>query len=234
MRRCARRADARICIEVEDTGPGMNEAECARLFQRFSQTSFGAGLGGSGLGLSIVHQLAQLMDGEVGLRSTPAVGSVFSVYLPMPEVAMADRVPAATTVVAPDRVDAAIAQRCILLIEDDAATREVIATWLQAAGASVRAADQAMLALHHADAAVDLIVSDLDLPGMGGLQLLPLLRKRIGRQVPALAISARSESTTEAEARAAGFDQFLRKPLDAAELRLVLDRLLSAQRNPAA
>ena len=64
----ARRADARICIEVEDTGPGMNEAECARLFQRFSQTSFGAGLGGSGLGLSIVHQLAQLMDGEVGLR----------------------------------------------------------------------------------------------------------------------------------------------------------------------
>lgn len=230
----ARRADARICIEVEDTGPGMNEAECARLFQRFSQTSFGAGLGGSGLGLSIVHQLAQLMDGEVSLRSTPAVGSVFSVYLPMPEVAMADRVPAATTVVAPDRVDAAIAQRCILLIEDDAATREVIATWLQAAGASVRAADQAMLALHHADAAVDLIVSDLDLPGMGGLQLLPLLRKRIGRQVPALAISARSESTTEAEARAAGFDQFLRKPLDAAELRLVLDRLLSAQRNPAA
>ena len=208
----------------------MNEAECARLFQRFSQTSFGAGLGGSGLGLSIVHQLAQLMDGEVGLRSTPAVGSVFSVYLPMPEVAMADRVPAATTVVAPDRVDAAIAQRCILLIEDDAPDLHRL-PWELLLHTLFEESD---LVFVDPPSTVDLIVSDLDLPGMGGLQLLPLLRKRIGRQVPALAISARSESTTEAEARAAGFDQFLRKPLDAAELRLVLDRLLSAQRNPAA
>ncbi|MBL0039476.1 MAG: response regulator [Xanthomonadales bacterium] len=69
---------------------------------------------------------------------------------------------------------------------------------------------------------MDLIVSDLDLPGMGGLQLLPLLRNRIGRHVPALAISARSEANTEAEARAAGFDGFLRKPLDAAGLRAAL------------
>ena len=126
------------------------------------------------------------------------------------------------------------ASRCILLVEDDAVTREVIATWLRTEAATVRVADQAMHALHHADAAVDLIVSDLDLPGMGGLQLLPLLRNRIGRHVPALAISARSEANTEAEARAAGFDGFLRKPLDAAGLRAALAALLQAQRNPAA
>ncbi|MBL0041012.1 MAG: response regulator [Xanthomonadales bacterium] len=230
----ARREGALVRIDVEDTGPGMTEAECARLFQRFSQTSFGAGLGGSGLGLSIVHQLAQLMDGEVVLRSTPGVGSVFSVRLPLPDVAMTETASVAVGVPVPERAAVDNASRCILLVEDDAVTREVIATWLRTEAATVRVADQAMHALHHADAAVDLIVSDLDLPGMGGLQLLPLLRNRIGRHVPALAISARSEANTEAEARAAGFDGFLRKPLDAAGLRAALAALLQAQRNPAA
>ena len=97
----------------------------------------------------------------------------------------------------------------------------------------MRAADQGLFALHQADAQVDAIVSDLDLPGLGGLQLLSLLRQRIGRRVPALAISARSEANTEADARAAGFDAFLRKPLDGASVRAAL-QALSAQRNPAA
>jgi signal transduction histidine kinase/ligand-binding sensor domain-containing protein/CheY-like chemotaxis protein len=218
-----------LAIEVEDTGPGMTAEECARLFQRFAQTSFGAGLGGSGLGLSIVHQITQIMGGDVRLRSTPGVGSVFTVRLPLVPVAAGERVAAMVPVARAANGDLRVA----LLVEDDAATREVIATWLRRDGIDVRVADQAMLALHHADGAIDLIVSDLDLPGMGGLKLLPLLRQRVGRVVPALAITARSEANTEAEARAAGFDAFLRKPLDAATLRASL-RDLAAQRNPAA
>jgi signal transduction histidine kinase/CheY-like chemotaxis protein/sugar lactone lactonase YvrE len=229
----ASRAGDVVCIEVEDTGPGMTAEECARLFQRFSQTSFGAGLGGSGLGLSIVHQLVQLMCGDVQLRSQPGVGSVFAVRLPLPVVATSEVAVVAASVPSAESVASDAALRTILLIEDDAATREVIATWLRDDGLDVRAADQAMLALHHADAAVDAIVSDLDLPGMNGLQLLPLLLQRIGRRVPALAISARSEANTEADARSAGFDAFLRKPLDAATLRTALQSV-STQRNPAA
>ncbi|HWT15753.1 MAG TPA: ATP-binding protein [Patescibacteria group bacterium] len=225
----ARREDGAVRIEVADTGPGMTPDECARLFQRFSQTSFGAGLGGSGLGLSIVHQLAQLMGGDVRLRSEPGVGSVFSVRLPLPEVVLPD-----AAGIAPASRTADAAAGIVLLVEDDAATREVIATWLRATGVAVREADQAMHALHHAEAGIAVIVSDLDLPGMNGLQLLPLLRQRIGRRVPALAITARSEANTEAEARAAGFDGFLRKPLDAAGLHEALAALSSAQRNPAA
>ncbi len=227
----ARRDGDDVFIEVEDTGPGMTPDECARLFQRFSQTSFGAGLGGSGLGLSIVHQLAQLMGGDVQLRSDPGIGSVFVVRLPLPEIASP-----ATAMAALPMNDAALSDvplRTVLLIEDDATTREVVATWLRADGLAVRAADQGLFALHQADAQVDAIVSDLDLPGLGGLQLLSLLRQRIGRRVPALAISARSEANTEADARAAGFDAFLRKPLDGASVRAAL-QALSAQRNPAA
>jgi CheY-like chemotaxis protein len=227
----AARRDGSVVIEVEDTGPGMTPDECARLFQRFSQTSFGAGLGGSGLGLSIVHQLAQLMGGDVQLRSTPGVGSVFAVRLPLPEIAVPVPRDAAPAAVAAASSEAP--WRTVLLVEDDAATREVIATWLRGDGLTVRTADQGMLALHHADAAIDVVVSDLDLPGINGRQLLPLLRQRVGRRVPAVAITARSEANTEAEARAAGFDAFLRKPLDAATLRASL-RELAAQRNPAA
>ena len=227
----ARRAGDGVCIEVEDTGPGMTPDECAHLFQRFSQTSFGAGLGGSGLGLSIVHQLAQLMGGDVQLRSEPGVGSVFAVRLPLTAITSPESGVVAATPVAAASAEAPL--RTVLLVEDDAVTREVIATWLRAEGLDVRTADQGMLALHHADAAVDAVISDLDLPGMNGLQLLPLLRQRIGRRVPALAISARSEANTEADTRAAGFDLFLRKPLDAAGLHAAL-RELAAQRNPAA
>ena len=227
----ARRDGDDVCIEVEDTGPGMTPDECARLFQRFSQTSFGAGLGGSGLGLSIVHQLAQLMGGDVQLRSEPGVGSVFAVHLPLMAIASPESGIVASRPVAAASAEAPL--RTVLLVEDDAVTREVIATWLRAEGLDVRTADQGMLALHHADAAVDAVISDLDLPGMNGLQLLPLLRQRIGRRVPALAISARSEANTEADTRAAGFDLFLRKPLDAAGLHAAL-RELAAQRNPAA
>ena len=225
----AQREGGDIAISVRDSGPGLSAAECARLFQRFEQTSLGARSGGSGLGLAIVHQLAQLMGGRVALESTPGVGSCFTVYLPLAASAEPDgdvapeavATASAATAFAADQ-ERPLQERIVLLVEDDATTSEVVAAMLGGLGATVRSADQAMHALHHADAAVALIVSDLDLPGIGGLQLLPLLRQRCGRRVPAIAITARSEANTEADARAAGFDFFLRKPLDIAGLRLAV------------
>ncbi len=231
----AQREGGDIAISVRDSGPGLSAAECARLFQRFEQTSLGARSGGSGLGLAIVHQLAQLMGGRVALESTPGVGSCFTVYLPLAASAEPDgdvapeavATASAATAFAADQ-ERPLQERIVLLVEDDATTSEVVAAMLGGLGATVRSADQAMHALHHADAAVALIVSDLDLPGIGGLQLLPLLRQRCGRRVPAIAITARSEANTEADARAAGFDFFLRKPLDIAGLRLAMGVLGSA------
>lgn len=244
----AQRAGDCIVLGVRDSGPGLSEDECARLFQRFAQTRLGERSGGSGLGLAIVHQLAQTMGGRVGLQSTPGVGSFFSVQLPLAPVAAAVDEPGAAAVLAPSAAAPFAADspqplrdRVVLLVEDDATTREVVAAMLGGLGATVRGADQAMHALHHADAAVALIVSDLDLPGIGGLQLLPLLRSRCGRRVPAIAITARSEANTEADARTAGFDGFLRKPLDQTGLRAALRALAAVDaagneggRDPAA
>lgn len=236
----ARRDDDGVVISVSDTGPGMTAAECARLFQRFEQTSLGERNGGSGLGLAIVHQLAQLMGGRVELQSTPGSGSCFTVHLPLVECADAasgdvddaDAAPPPAAPVSTLELAADPAQplhaRCVLLVEDDAATREVLAALLAELGAEVRAAAQAMQALHHADAAVALIVSDLDLPGMNGLQLLPLLRQRIAAPVPAIAVTARSEANTEQDARRAGFDAFLRKPITRDLLRAALLSLARA------
>jgi signal transduction histidine kinase/CheY-like chemotaxis protein/streptogramin lyase len=228
------RIDDMVLIEVEDSGPGMTASERERLFQRFEQTSLGARVGGSGLGLAIVHQLAQLMGGRVELRSTPGVGSVFGVYLPL--VAVADqeggraseqglrprsREHVAHSASGVEAADAAtpLAGACVLLIEDDPATREVLETLLQQLGAEVRSAEHAMAALHHADASLHWIVSDLDLPGISGIQLLPMLRLRTGHHTPALAISARHEAETEIRIRAAGFDAFLQKPITREALR---------------
>ena len=95
------------------------------------------------------------MGGDVQLRSTPAVGSVFVVRLPLPEIASAATAMAASPSREVALPDAPL--RTVLLIEDDATTREVIATWLRAEGLDVRAADQGMFALHQADAMVDAV-----------------------------------------------------------------------------
>lgn len=211
-------ASGMVRIEVEDSGPGLSDAECARLFQRFEQTPLGQRAGGSGLGLSIVHQLATLMGGHVGVRSVVGAGSVFSVELPLAEVAaptdlQGDEIAPRRDVLRP------LAGDIVLLVEDDAATREVLAALLESLGASVRSAEQAMAALHHADADVRWIFSDLDLPGIDGLQLLPMLRLRTGRRTPAIAVSARNAPDTEASTSDAGFDAFLQKPVTRDALR---------------
>jgi signal transduction histidine kinase/ligand-binding sensor domain-containing protein/CheY-like chemotaxis protein len=227
----ARRERDQLVLCVSDSGPGISAAECARLFQRFEQTRLGERSGGSGLGLAIVHQLAQLMDGRVDVQSTVGEGSRFCVHLPLAEAAAPaaargahdDAAPPARPQAAALRLGAdrerPLATQRVLLVEDDAATREVMAALLGELGAEVRSADQPMLALHYADAGLGLIVSDLDLPAMNGLQLLPLLRQRSAPALPAIAITARSEANTEAEARAAGFDAFLRKPITREALR---------------
>lgn len=226
--RARQEAAGQVCIEVEDSGPGMSAEESAQLFQRFSQTAFGSGFGGSGLGLAIVHQLVRSMGGTVHLRSAPGVGSVFLVRLPLSEVGASPAPVVGSIKVSKGQETRSPASRCVLLVEDDATMREVIGTWLRDAGIEVRSADQGLLALHMADARIDAVISDIDLPGMSGLQLLPLIRQRVGRRVPALAITARSEAGTEMDARSAGFDGFLRKPFDAETLHAALQSVGSA------
>ena len=115
----------------------------------------------------------------------------------------------------------------LLLVEDDGIVAEAISGLLQAQGHRVAHAGHGLAALAEvATRAFDAALIDLDLPGMDGLALARMLRAQ-GHAFPLLAVTARSDADAEVQARAAGFDGFLRKPVTGAMLAQALEALMS-------
>ena len=213
---------------VADSGPGLNPEQQARLFRRFEQgdgARTAARYGGSGLGLAISQELAAAMGGRIQVDSEPGRGTRFIVELPLAAaelpVAIAD---------APRDVAALAASPHLrlLLVEDDPIVAQAMQGLLSEQGHSVVHAGHGLAAL--AEAAVqpfDAAVLDLDLPGMDGLALARTLRAQ-GFVAPLLMVTARSDAEAEAQALAAGFDGFLRKPVTGTMLAQALRRIVPA------
>lgn len=206
--RVSARSPLGVRLEVHDTGPGINTDQQARLFQRFEQAEgarTAARYGGSGLGLAICQELAVAMGGSIQVDSKPGLGTRFVVDLPLQAAAA----PASSAAPA----DTAVEPLNLLLVEDDATVAEVIVALLRARGHRVSHAPNGLAALGEiAGQRFDLALLDLDLPGLDGLALARQLRLG-GFTAPLLAITARADAEAEPQARAAGFDGFLRKPV---------------------
>ena len=196
-----------LVLAVRDTGPGMDADAVARLFARWEQGRAPRRRGSSGLGLSISRRLVELMGGRIAVETAPGAGATFRVHLAPPAC---EPQPAAA---APGRGGAGGGGRGGG--EDDATAREALAGLLAAAGHRVEAGANGLDALrllgeHRFDAAL----FDLDLPGVDGLRLARMVRKRPGAaaSLPLVAITANASAGIEAQCREAGFDGFLRKP----------------------
>jgi signal transduction histidine kinase/CheY-like chemotaxis protein/sugar lactone lactonase YvrE len=211
---------------VSDTGPGLDEEQQARLFQRFEQaegTRTTARYGGSGLGLAISQELAAAMGGRIEVDSTPGAGARFTLELPLP--AADAGVPVASVAVPAPGTARALQ---LLLVEDDPTVAEVIVGLLQAQGHRVVHAAHGLAALGAvAGADFEVALLDLDLPGMDGLALARALRAQ-GFDAPLLAVTARADAEAEPQALAAGFDGFLRKPLTGAMLAEAIEQAAAA------
>ena len=201
-----------VRFEVADTGPGINEEQQTRLFQRFEQAEgarTAARYGGSGLGLAICQELALAMGGRIQVRSTPGAGTCFTVELPLAASARPPEALSRAVVATPVESE----PLRILLVEDDPTVAEVIASLLRARGHHVTHAAHGLAALAQAAAQVfDIALLDLDLPGLDGLALARQLRAQ-AFTAPLVAVTARADAEAEMLARAAGFDGFLRKPV---------------------
>ena len=199
-----------LCLVVSDTGPGLDTDQQQRLFRRFEQAEgarTASRYGGSGLGLAICQELAVAMGGDIALRSALGEGTWFTVRLPLERAATTS----ADTLL-PLREETHIA-RDVLLVEDDAIVADVLIDMLQAQGHRVVHAGHALAAMTEITTrSFDIALLDLDLPGMDGLALIRHLRAQ-GWTLPMIAITARADSGAETEAKNAGFDAFLRKPL---------------------
>ncbi len=224
----SRVATTHLRFHVADSGPGMSAEVCARLFNRFEQAEgVLRRFGGSGLGLAICRELTLLMGGTITVSSAIDEGSVFDVDLPIYEASgehVADPAPeSARSAVATAALD-------ILLVEDDATVADVIVGLLAQLGHRAVHVPNGLAALAELKGSrFDLVLLDLDLPGVGGLQLARMLRTTSSGTPPLVAVTARSVGDEEARIRAAGMDALLRKPLTTALLEETIQSVIAGR-----
>ena len=175
-------------IEIEDTGPGLCMQELERIFEPFTRAqSTGSTAPGAGLGLTIAKMLTDLMGGEMSVTSAPGSGSTFKVKLFLPEVRMTQEVsahgPAAThagqLIVRRPRLSYAGQRRHILVVDNEAADRELLTQVLQPLGFAVRTAASGhdCLDLLASGYQPDVILMDLAMPGIDGWETIRRLRE---------------------------------------------------------
>ncbi|MBB3225798.1 signal transduction histidine kinase/ligand-binding sensor domain-containing protein/ActR/RegA family two-component response regulator [Luteibacter sp. Sphag1AF] len=202
-------------FDVLDTGPGIANSLRARLFERFEQGASPQQALGSGLGLAICRELTLLMGGTITVDSRPEGGSRFRLTLPFTPCTCA----ALTAATTPD-LRSMSAARMVLLVEDDATVAEVIRGLLESAGHRVTHVADGLAALAELPCArYELMLLDLDLPGINGFQVARLVRRTEHyADLPILAVSARSIGDEVAAVKAAGMNGFLRKPVRGSDL----------------
>ncbi|HEY2752380.1 ATP-binding protein [Phenylobacterium sp.] len=207
----------RIRFEVIDTGAGISPEDAARLFQRFSQVD-GSNTrehGGAGLGLVISKGLVEAMGGEIGVDSAEGRGSTFWFTVEAPAASQSG--PATTTEIEEWR----LAPLRILMADDVAVNRELVAAMLSPFDVQLSLANNGQEAVDTAlDAVFNLILMDLQMPGMDGLAATREIRKRsdLNRTTPILALSASVMPSEVAACRQAGMNDHVAKPIDPSEL----------------
>lgn len=222
-----------IGLSVFDTGFGIDDDLASRLFGRFEQGTTGrATRGGSGIGLSIVRELVGAHGGEVGCRPNPGGGTEFWLTLPPskdeavrpappPRLMPSDfGIATSREVPAPYRAPAGNAQAVIVVAEDDLALAEAIARLLALEHVVHLAHDGisalALVQQHRPD----LVVTDVQMPGLDGVELTERIQEIPGGHAPpVLVLSARADLDNRLAGLAAGAVDYLVKPFDPAELR---------------
>ena len=228
----------RLRIEVADTGTGIDDADRDSLFQDFERLSAATSIQGAGLGLAIAARIVQLMDGAMGHAANPAGGSIFWLELPVGDITQLAAPPS-------DQLQAdrpAVGKR-VLLVDDIAMNRDVIGTFLRAAGHTVVLADCGLEAIRLArEETFDLILMDVRMPEMDGLEATGRIRALPAPHggVPVVALTACAFSDHVAQCQAAGMNGHIAKPVDYKTLVKVIEEAtgpaspVAAQHEPAA
>ena len=232
---------AGLRVAIADTGAGIGADQRERLFQAFERLdAWGTSIEGAGLGLALSRRFMDAMGGEIGLESDVGRGSTFWIRLPR-ALAPAPVPPAAGTALLalPAPASAAASapptakRRKVLYIEDNPVNTMLMEAMLaRLDGVDVITASLPGLGLRLAEeTSPDLILLDIQLPGIDGFEVLRRLRLQPGAlALPVIAVSANAMPDDIARGEAAGFDAYLSKPLDLTLLLAAVQQALARPR----
>lgn len=215
--------DGWLFIEVKDTGMGMSKETISRIFRPFERQTSQANANGYGLGLPITKGLVNLLGGTIEVTSRVGNGSTFRVTLPMP---VTDEPIESENRILPHPGNL---PRNVLVIDDDLMLRDVVKEMLERNGVTCTTCSttkEVVKAMRGKD--YDLLLSDIQMPGTNGFDLLTLLRNsNIGnsRTIPIVAMTARGDRDKEAYLNA-GFTDCIYKPFSSSELLSLLSTIM--------
>ncbi len=216
-----------VQLRVADTGVGMTPEVKARVFEPFFSTK--QETGGTGLGLATVYGNVRNHQGAIELESEPGAGAVFSIYLPLrvrAEERSASLIPAEGEAAVP-RGD-----EHLLIVEDELPIQEMLGVVLSSAGYQVESAmdgAEAIDRILRAETRIDLMILDLNMPRMGGIDVLKVLRQR-WPELPVLVISGNLNESATSELEQIGQQHVLPKPFELSSFGKMLRDLLDARR----
>jgi PAS domain S-box-containing protein len=212
-------------FSVEDSGIGISEEAQSRLFQAFTQadSSTTRRFGGTGLGLAVSHQLAELMGGELSVRSEEGQGSCFTLVLTLPGTSL-------PVVDLPAPSAASLSGR-ILVVEDHPVNQKVLSHQLQGMGLDFSLAATGIEAIEQFKSnRFDLVLMDWQMPEMDGLEATRRIRRleaeRQARATPIIALTANANTGFREHCLAAGANDYLSKPYNESALLAVLTHWL--------
>ena len=218
-------------VFVTDTGIGIAANKLAELFQPFNRLDAArTDIEGTGIGLSLTRRIVELMGGTIGVQSELGIGSTFWFELRAKEFSSSDSVPIINPA---NRLESDIKtrakQQSIVYIEDNAANLELVTKILtyrqhiKLLSAATPEAGIDLIKVHRPD----LILLDINLPGMSGFDVLQILKQQPElADIPVIAVTSRAMPHNIAEGKTAGFADYLTKPLNVQQFLSVIDRYL--------
>jgi signal transduction histidine kinase/ligand-binding sensor domain-containing protein/CheY-like chemotaxis protein/AraC-like DNA-binding protein len=234
----------RLNIQVQDTGVGIKSEDQDKIFNRFYQSESANTMGkGSGIGLSLVRELVELMRGEISLDSTPGKGSTFTLSFPISNNApIEDRLPSLESI--PDKIHSEVTvvqprltkkavkeQALVLIVEDNTDVTEYIKSLLENRFNLLEAPDGDKGKDMAFDEIPDLIISDVMMPGLNGLQLCELLKKDERTcHIPIILLTGKSTVEERLEGLKHGADAYINKPFNKEELLIRVEKLIESRK----